>query len=126
MGQILDVEPILLEDYDSGQITNGSSTKYSIVTEAAYTRNRWIKSNKTVWVKFQLKCTTPSNSWDAVATGLPVASSIHDGTTIGSCVKETSFTTVDGCQFLIQNGILYVRGGTANCNYYVDHCYVTD
>lgn len=102
--------------------TNSATSNYNL-NGTAGTHYYYCKYGNIVTVNFNVKCTTPTNSWTTFATGLPT-----------HC-HPTEISTVLGCETadkqplwvqITSSGQIQAYGGVAGYYYYGSICYVTN
>lgn len=93
----------------------GVSSKY-LLRNTSFARSQYIIRGNICYINVNFQCVTPSSSAEQVATGLPLCA-INDTTVNAGRAVNWNNTADIGCIVLVQNGILYIKGGVAGSYY---------
>lgn len=97
----------------------GSSTSYTIHQNAQYSQSYYMKRGGFVYVNILVNVVASESSWTAITNNLPQISGF---TTINPPVMKGENAT-DSVFILLQNNVLYAKGGTVGKLYAVCFCY---
>ena len=99
----------------------GVSSKYTI-RNAAYAKSEYLIRGNVCYVNINFQCVTPATASERVASGLPYCA-INDNTVNAGHAFSWDNVADIGCAILVQNGSLYIKGGTAGSYYAITFSY---
>ena len=120
------ITPEMVVQADGVLTQDTSTTEYTILSEVTFRKSRWIRKGNVIQLSCFFKCNTSSTSWKSLARNLPLSTAILDYNVHGTVYDFVTGKVATNAGMLLQSGTLYVQGGTANTDYFIDILYLAD